>query len=114
MKTIIIKEKDSIGSYGYNSNNLSYLISLLDSETIGTTVQLVTVNNIQDYKEYEPVKYMNTLDEFLCKFEELIKNSTKLNCTDFILNNAKKYADILKLNGEKLSSDYEKIISAKN
>ena len=44
----------------------------------------MTVNNIKNYKEYEPIKYLKTEKEFIDQFNKLFEESEKLEITEYI------------------------------
>ncbi|MDO4589187.1 DUF6718 family protein [Clostridium thermobutyricum] len=89
MKTIILRKTNTIGSFGFNGNLKN--LTELDVKALGTGIEIVIVNNIEDYKEYYPVEYLENEKEFIKKFNELYQNSEKLNVTEYILNKIKKY-----------------------
>ena len=94
MKTIILRKNDMIGSFGFNGNLKN--LTELDVKALGTGIEIVIVNNIEDYKEYYPVEYLENEEEFIKKFNELYQNSEKLNVTEYILKKIEKHKKKLK------------------
>ena len=93
MKTIILRKNDMIGSFGFNGNLKN--LTELDVKALGTGIEIVIVNNINDYKEYYPVKYLKNEEEFIEKFNELYSKSEKLTVTEYILKKIEKYKNKL-------------------
>lgn len=93
MKTIILRRADMIGSFGYNGRLKN--LEELDEKSLGTGIEIVIVNNIEDYKEYYPVEYLENEEEFIKKFNELYYKSEKLTVTEYILKKIKKYKNDL-------------------
>lgn len=93
MKTIILRRADMIGSFGYNGRLKN--LEELDEKALGTGIEIVIVNNIENYKEYYPVEYLENEEEFIKKFNELYQNSEKLNVTEYILKKIEKYKNDL-------------------
>lgn len=94
MRTIILRKADMIGSFGFNGNLKN--LTELDVKALGTGIEIVIVNNIEDYKEYYPVEYLENEEEFIKKFNELYQNSEKLNVTECILKKIEKHKKKLK------------------
>ena len=94
METIILRKADRIGSFGYNGRLKN--LEELDEKVLGTGIEIVIVNNIEDYKEYYPVEYLENEEEFIKKFNELYQNSEKLNVTEYILKKIEKHKKKLK------------------
>ncbi|OPX46649.1 DUF6718 family protein [Clostridium thermobutyricum] len=93
METIILRKADRIGSFGYNGRLKN--LEELDEKVLGTGIEIVIVNNIEDYKEYYPVEYLETEEEFIEKFNELYSKSEKLTVTEYILRKIEKYKNDL-------------------
>lgn len=93
MITIILRKADMIGSFGYNGSLKN--LEELDEKSLGTDIQIVIVGNIKNYKEYDPIEYLETEEEFIEKFNELYSKSEKLTVTEYILRKIEKYKNDL-------------------
>ena len=81
-----------IGSIGYKV--IFKKLEEIDQKALGIGIEIVIVNNIEDYKEYYPVEYLETEEEFIEKFNELYSKSEKLTVTEYILRKIEKYKNL--------------------
>lgn len=93
MITIILRKADMIGSFGYNGRLKN--LEELDEKALGTGIEIVIVNNIENYKEYYPIEYVKKEEGFIEKFNELYSKSEKLTLTEYILKKIEKYKNKL-------------------
>lgn len=67
-KAIVAKKFDNIGSKVFIVNNIEESLKMfkfLSSESKDSNVQILTVNGLEDYKEYYPIEEYNDSKKFV-------------------------------------------------